>query len=89
MFYINNMPLKKLERYYRMATSKLFVDPENIKRAAADDWAKCVSASFESVSVIDAPYSVDSAFARIENHYFINGVGYSRIVTSTICQSGL
>jgi len=37
---------------WEMATSKLFVDPENIAKAAEDDWA--------------------NAFARIENHYFVN-----------------
>ncbi|CAG7855122.1 Probable proline iminopeptidase Short=PIP; AltName: Full=Prolyl aminopeptidase; Short=PAP [Serendipita indica DSM 11827] len=37
---------------WEMATSRLFVDPGYISRAAEDDWA--------------------NAFARIENHYFIN-----------------
>jgi len=37
---------------WEMETSKLFVDPENVKKATEDDWA--------------------NAFARIENHYFIN-----------------
>ncbi|KAJ7756519.1 proline iminopeptidase [Mycena maculata] len=37
---------------YEMVTSKLFVDPENVARAADDDFA--------------------NAFARIENHYFVN-----------------
>lgn len=37
---------------WEMATSKLYVDPENIERASDDKFA--------------------NAFARIENHYFIN-----------------
>ncbi|PVF98047.1 proline iminopeptidase [Serendipita vermifera] len=37
---------------WEMNTSRLFVDPGYIERAAKDDWA--------------------NAFARIENHYFIN-----------------
>ncbi|KLO17410.1 peptidase S33, proline iminopeptidase 1 [Schizopora paradoxa] len=37
---------------WEMCTSKLFVDPEYVKRATEDDWA--------------------NAFARIENHYFVN-----------------
>ncbi|EPQ52870.1 proline iminopeptidase [Gloeophyllum trabeum ATCC 11539] len=37
---------------YEMATSKLYVDPEQIARADLDDFA--------------------NAFARIENHYFVN-----------------
>ncbi|CAL1716279.1 unnamed protein product [Somion occarium] len=37
---------------WEMATSKLYVDPAHIARAAEDDWA--------------------NAFARIENHYFVN-----------------
>ena len=37
-----------------MSTSRLYIDPEIIKKAAEDDWA--------------------NAFARIENHYFVNGV---------------
>ncbi|KZS92330.1 prolyl aminopeptidase [Sistotremastrum niveocremeum HHB9708] len=37
---------------WEMATSRLFVSAEDIKKAEADDWA--------------------NAFARIENHYFVN-----------------
>jgi len=37
---------------WEMSTSRLNVDPEDVKRASADDWA--------------------NAFARIENHYFVN-----------------
>jgi len=37
---------------WEMATSRLKVDPEDIKKASEDDWA--------------------NAFARIENHYFVN-----------------
>jgi proline iminopeptidase len=41
----------------RMATSRLFVDPKMIQKAAEDDWAL--------------------AFAKIENHYFVNS-GFMR-----------
>ena len=36
----------------RMNTSRLYIDPEIVKKASEDDWA--------------------NAFARIENHYFVN-----------------
>ncbi|KAB5594002.1 Proline iminopeptidase [Ceratobasidium theobromae] len=42
---------------WEMSTSRLYVDPEYIARAAEDDWAN---------------FYISSAFARIENHYFIN-----------------
>ena len=46
------LPQTRFEPSHRMATSRLFVNPDDIKKAEEDDWA--------------------NAFARIENHYFVN-----------------
>lgn len=56
-----------------MTTSKLYVDPDYVARAAKDDFAKY--AKSRSILPFGA-YLIDicSAFARIENHYFVNDV---------------
>jgi hypothetical protein len=54
-----------------MATSRLFVDPEYLAKATEDDWAKWAISEFDNARVVKWHFS---AFARIENHYFINEV---------------
>jgi len=62
----------------RMSTSKLCIDPSRVAAAEKDDWAKFVfrsllpwiDVSFVGHSFFN--YSSISAFARIENHYFVN-----------------
>ena len=64
-----------------MSTSKLYIDPAHVAAAEKDDWAKfvCARRHIESLTfLVDPPpfffsssYLI-SAFARIENHYFIN-----------------
>lgn len=57
----------------RMATSKLFVDPAQIAEAEKDDWAKLVT-----IRCVELMLTRFSAFARIENHYFVNEVCWTR-----------
>ena len=67
-----------------MWTSKLHVDPAHVAEADENEFAKYVSVSSSSPFLVlpsdelttrcalrDAAYS---AFARIENHYFVNDV---------------
>ena len=60
----------------RMSTSKLYIDPSRVAAAEKDDWAKFVFCSllpWINVSLLAIPFcSSISAFARIENHYFVN-----------------
>jgi proline iminopeptidase len=61
--------------FRRMSTSKLYIDPAHVAAAEEDEWAKYVF--FRRASLTQQRYSPDisthpSAFARIENHYFIN-----------------
>lgn len=55
----------------RMATSKLYVDPQHVAQADKDDFAKCVHSN-STVLRVQRDLHFSSAFARIENHYFIN-----------------
>ena len=67
----------------RMSTSKLSIDPSRVAAAEKDDWAKfvffiCSFLPWIDVSFVGHPpfccFLVHpiSAFARIENHYFVN-----------------
>ena len=56
-----------------MATSKLYVDPSYIARAEEDEFALYVLTPLIP-SNDRTTFSFSSAFARIENHYFINDV---------------
>ena len=60
-----------------MSTSKLYIDPSRVAAAEKDDWAKCVFRSL--LPWVDLSFGWPpsfcpsiSAFARIENHYFVN-----------------
>ena len=58
-----------------MATSKLYVDPSYIARAEEDEFALYVYVLSPLIPSNDrTTFSFSSAFARIENHYFINDV---------------
>ena len=58
-----------------MATSKLYVDPSYIARAEEDEFALYVYVLTPLIPFHDrTTFSFSSAFARIENHYFINDV---------------
>ncbi|THH14269.1 hypothetical protein EW146_g6042 [Bondarzewia mesenterica] len=59
---------------WEMSTSKLYVDPAHIAEAEKDDWAKYAHHFLASLFFLfsDPSLSRCSAFARIENHYFIN-----------------
>jgi proline iminopeptidase len=53
-----------------MSTSKLYIDPAHVAAAEKDDWAKFA----RFVVGPNRPWLIlfkTSAFARIENHYFI------------------
>ena len=64
-----------------MSTSKLYIDPSRVAAAEEDDWAKFVFfvwivATLDRFLICWPPsfflvHSI-SAFARIENHYFVN-----------------
>lgn len=56
---------------HRMATSKLYVSEDMLRRAEEDTFALCV---LSRVSGRPADCDMHSAFARIENHYFVNEV---------------
>lgn len=58
---------------HRMATSKLYVSEDMLNRAEEDTFALCVPSRVPVASSL-ADYGMHSAFARIENHYFTNGV---------------
>lgn len=58
-----------------MSTSKLYIDPAHVAAAEEDDWAKSVfhQSLVNLVVLLTGPFShPTSAFARIENHYFVN-----------------
>ena len=61
-----------------MSTSKLYIDPAHVAAAEEDDWAKSVfffplePRRLGRVAQPDLFHAPRSAFARIENHYFIN-----------------
>lgn len=55
----------------RMSTSKLYIDPAHVAASEKDDWAKFAHLSSDQIALFLNFVSV-SAFARIENHYFIN-----------------
>jgi proline iminopeptidase len=57
----------------RMATSKLYVSEDMLRRAEEDTFALCVH-SYVSVGSSLSDCGMHSAFARIENHYFVNEV---------------
>lgn len=65
-------------RFGRMATSRLFVDPDYLAEAEKDDWAKCVHRGLSNPQGTDIWDPTLSAFARIENHYFINAVRFHK-----------
>jgi proline iminopeptidase len=52
-----------------MSTSKLYIDPAHVAAAEKDDWAKSVFLYFRCYTRLTICLS---AFARIENHYFVN-----------------
>ena len=58
---------------HRMATSKLYVSEEMLRRAEEDTFALCVPSQVSFSSCL-ADCGMHSAFARIENHYFVNEV---------------
>lgn len=55
----------------RMSTSKLYIDPAHVAASEKDDWAKFVYLSSDQTALF-SKFVLISAFARIENHYFIN-----------------
>jgi proline iminopeptidase len=55
----------------RMSTSKLYIDPAHVAAAEKDDWAKFACLSSNRTDLY-SPFFKISAFARIENHYFVN-----------------
>ena len=59
---------------HRMWTSKLYVDPAHIAHADDDKFAKSASLIIQRPPVFIILQN-PSAFARIENHYFVNEVG--------------
>jgi hypothetical protein len=64
----------------RMATSKLFVDPAHLAKAEKDDWATCAFlVASRTLSKLTSDVTL-SAFAKIENHYFINKVRVHNVI---------
>jgi len=57
-----------------MTTSRLYVDPEYIQRAEGDEFAKWDLFHSAARAIVYLRWSILSAFARIENHYFVNEV---------------
>lgn len=55
-----------------MATSKLYVNEDMLRRAEEDTFALCVPS--QNLQGCFAECSIHSAFARIENHYFVYDV---------------
>ena len=58
---------------WEFQTSKLYVDPAHVAEAEKDDFAKYAISPRSALSASDT-HRACSAFARIENHYFINDV---------------
>lgn len=85
------LPTPGADSGYEQVTSKLYVDPAHVAEADKDDFAKY---AFHMPPSAGKLMRHCSAFARIENHYFINsvslcaGVPMSRMIVY-ICITGL
>ena len=59
---------------YRMATSRLYVSDDLLARAEKDTFSMYVSLGFIPIEVEMMTTRMCSAFARIENHFFMKEV---------------